>query len=139
MVMTTSFSDSGHNLSYCHRPGHSKSAHPHKKKSMSTIPVYVFAKWQVKQGNLPMVLSLLEQVAQKSRREEGNLLYNIHQSTNDANTILLYEGYVDEAAAEKHRSADHFQEIVIKSIVPLLDNREVVMMRLLSDVVDFIK
>ena len=104
---------------------------------MSTIPVYVFAKWQVKQGNLAMVLSLLEQAAQKSRKEEGNLLYKIHQRTNDANTILLYEGYVDETAVEKHRNADHFQEIIIKSIVPLLDSREVVMMRLLSDVQDF--
>ena len=104
---------------------------------MSSISVYVFAKWKVKQGNLTTVLSLLEQAAEKSRQEEGNLLYKIHQSTSDANTILLYEGYVDEAAAEKHRNADHFQEIVIKSIVPLLDNREVVMMRLLSDVADF--
>jgi (4S)-4-hydroxy-5-phosphonooxypentane-2,3-dione isomerase len=100
---------------------------------MSTKPVYVFAKWQVKQGNLAMVLSHLEQVAQKSREEEGNLHYRIHQSTGDANTILLYEGYVDEAAAEKHRNFEHFQEIVVKSIVPLLDNREVVMMRMLSD------
>jgi autoinducer 2-degrading protein len=100
---------------------------------MSTKPVFVFAKWQVKQGNLAMVLSLLEQVAQKSQEEEGNLHYRIHQSTGDANTILLYEGYVDDAAAEKHRNSDHFQEIVIKSIVPLLDNREVVMMRMLSD------
>jgi (4S)-4-hydroxy-5-phosphonooxypentane-2,3-dione isomerase len=99
---------------------------------MSTIPVYVFAKWQVKQGNLAMVLSFLEQVAQKSQEEKGNLNYRIHQSTDDANTILLYEGYVDEAAAEKHRNSDHFQEIVINSIVPLLDNREVVMARMLS-------
>jgi quinol monooxygenase YgiN len=100
---------------------------------MSTIPVYAFAKWQVKQGNLAMVLSLLEQAAHKTHNEEGNLFYKIHQSSSDANTILLYEGYVDEAAAEKHRNSDHFQEIVIKSIVPLLDNREVIMVTLLSD------
>ena len=100
---------------------------------MSTIPIYVFAKWQVKEENLATVLSLLEQVAQKSREEKGNLLYKIHQSTSDANTILLYEGYADEAMAEQHRNSDHFQEIVIKSIVPLLDNREVIMTRLLSE------
>ena len=95
---------------------------------MSAIPVYVFAKWQVKQGNLTTVLSLLEQAAQKSRSEKGNLFYKLHQSTSDANTILLYEGYTDEAAAEEHRNSDHFQEIVIKSIVPLLENREIIMM-----------
>lgn len=100
---------------------------------MNTIPVYVFAKWQVKQGNFPTVLLLLKQVAQKSREEKGNLFYHLHQSTSDENTILLHEAYADEEAAKEHRSSDHFQEIVIKSIVPLLDNREVVVTRLLSD------
>lgn len=100
---------------------------------MSTVQVYVFAKWQVKQGNLPTVLALLEQVAQKSREEKGNLVYKYHQSISDANSILLYEGYVNDAAAEEHRNSDHFQEIVIGSIVPLLENREVVTTRLLSD------
>ena len=100
---------------------------------MSTIPVYVFAKWQVKQGNLTKVLSLLAQAAQESRKEKGNLFYKLHQSTTDANTILLYEGYTDEAAANEHRNSDHFQEIVLKSIVPLLENREIIMMRSLSD------
>jgi (4S)-4-hydroxy-5-phosphonooxypentane-2,3-dione isomerase len=123
--MSTSSSGSGHNL-----PNACK-LNRLKNDSMSTISVYVFAKWQVKQGNLAMVLSLLEQVAQKSQQEEGNLHYKIHQSIDDTNTILLYEGYVDDAAAEKHRNSDHFQDIVIKSIVPLLDNREVVMARML--------
>jgi (4S)-4-hydroxy-5-phosphonooxypentane-2,3-dione isomerase len=100
---------------------------------MNTIPVYAFAKWQVKQGNLAMVLSLLNQAAQKSKEEKGNLFYKLHQSTSDANMILLYEGYVDEAAAEEHRNSDHFQEIIIRSIIPLLENREVIMTRSLSD------
>lgn len=100
---------------------------------MSTIPVYVFAKWQVKQDNLPTVLALLKQVAQKTREEKGNLVYKFHQSISDANLILLYEGYIDDVAAEEHRNSGHFQEIVIESIVPLLENREVVMTRLLSD------
>ena len=100
---------------------------------MSTAAVYTFAKWQVKQGNLAMVLSLLKQVAQKSREEKGSLFYKLHQSTSDPNTILLYEGYADEAAAETHRSSDHFQQIVVKSIIPLLESREVVTARSLSE------
>lgn len=100
---------------------------------MSTTPVYVFAKWQVKEGKLATVLSFLKQAAQKSRGEKGNLFYHLHQSTSDANTILLYEGYTNAAAAEEHRNADHFQEIIIKSIIPLLENREVIMMKPLPD------
>jgi (4S)-4-hydroxy-5-phosphonooxypentane-2,3-dione isomerase len=104
-----------------------------KSNYMSKTPVYVFAKWQVKPGNLTAVLSLLEQAAQKSREEKGNLFYKLHQSVSDANTILLYEGYTDETAADEHRKSDHFQGIVVKSIVPLLDNREVLVARSLSD------
>lgn len=100
---------------------------------MSTTPVYVFAKWQVKEGNLSTVLSYLKEAAQKSREEQGNLFYKLHQSASDANTLLLYEGYADEAAAEAHKNSDHFQEIVIKSIIPLLENREVITMRSLPD------
>ncbi|KIC95449.1 putative quinol monooxygenase [Flavihumibacter solisilvae] len=92
---------------------------------MTTIPVYVFAKWQVKQGSLEKVLSLLEEAARRSREEKGNLVYKLHQSNSDPNTILLYEGYADEAAAREHRDSDYFQEIVISSIVPLLETREV--------------
>jgi quinol monooxygenase YgiN len=100
---------------------------------MSTTPVYVFAKWQVKEGKLATVLSFLKQAAQKSRGEKGNLFYHLHQSTSDANTILLYEGYTNEAAAAAHRNSNHFQEIIIKSIVPLLESREVITMKPLVD------
>ena len=100
---------------------------------MSMTAVYTFARWQVKQGNLATVLSLLKQVAQKSVNENGNLFYKAHQSISDPNTILLYEGYADEAATEVHRNSDHFQQIVVKSIIPLLESREVVITRLLSD------
>lgn len=88
--------------------------------------INVFAKWQVKEGQLNAVLELMKQVAEKSREEEGNLFYKIHQSTQDANTLLLYEGYVDEAAVEVHRNAEYFQRVVIGQIVPMLENREVV-------------
>jgi (4S)-4-hydroxy-5-phosphonooxypentane-2,3-dione isomerase len=99
-------------------------------------PVYVFAKWQVKGEHLATVLSLLPQVAKKSREEKGNLFYKIHQSTSDANTLMLYEGYADEAAAQEHRNTEHFQEIVLTKIIPLLGNREVVVSKAILEEAD---
>lgn len=90
------------------------------------MSINVFAKWQVKEGQLNAVLELMKQVAEKSREEEGNLFYKIHQSTQDENTLLLYEGYVDEAAVEVHRNSGYFQQLVIGQIVPMLENREVI-------------
>lgn len=93
---------------------------------MSEQAVYTFAKWRVKEGRLAAVLTLLAELTAESTAEEGNLLYKIHQSRADANTLVLYEGYKDEAALAQHRNSQHFQTLVIGKIVPLLEDREIV-------------
>jgi len=94
---------------------------------MNTTNIHVFAKWQVKEGQTEQVLALLKDAAEASRQEKGNLFYKIHQSTADPRTIILFEGYTDEAALNEHRSSPHFQNIVLGQIVPLLENREVIL------------
>jgi autoinducer 2-degrading protein len=94
---------------------------------MDQQPVYTFAKWQVKEGQLSAVLSLLTEVAKKSIEEKGNLFYKVHQSNSDANTLILFEGYTGDAAVEEHRNSAYFQNIVIGEIIPLLQNREVIL------------
>jgi (4S)-4-hydroxy-5-phosphonooxypentane-2,3-dione isomerase len=94
---------------------------------MEQKPVYVFAKWQVKEGKMDIVLKLLAEVAKKSTEEKGNLFYKIHQSNSDANTLVLFEGYTDEAAVDEHRNSGHFQNLVIGNIIPNLENREVIL------------
>ena len=92
---------------------------------MSKQAIHVFAKWQIKQGELITVLNLLPEVVEKSKSEEGNLFYEILQDNSDVNTLILFEGYKDEDALAEHRNSEHFQTIVIGKIVPLLKNREV--------------
>ncbi|PZR26108.1 MAG: antibiotic biosynthesis monooxygenase [Citrobacter freundii] len=99
---------------------------------MSSQPIYVFAKWQVKKDQVNTVLTILKDVTKKTREEKGNIFYKVHQSTADENTIVLYESYTDAQAMEEHRSSDHFQTMVIGKIVPLLDNREVTVMSALD-------
>lgn len=94
---------------------------------MEQKPVYVFAKWQIKEGELDTVLNLLTEVTQKSTAEEGNLFYNIHQSNTEPNILLLAEAYVDEEAVATHRTSEHFQSVVVGKIVPLLEAREVIL------------
>lgn len=90
-------------------------------------PVHVFATWKVKEGQIENVLQLLKTVQEESIKEDGNLFYKIHQSNSDANTIVLFEGYSSEAAVAEHRNSPHFQNLVLGKIVPLLDNREIVL------------
>lgn len=95
---------------------------------MNQKAVYVYAKWQVKEGKLDVVLDLMKEVAKKSSQEEGNLFYKVHQSQPDENTLILFEGYVDENAVEIHRNSEYFKSLVMGQIVPLLDSREVILM-----------
>ena len=89
--------------------------------------VTVFAKWKVKDGQIKEVLSLLKTVREESIREKGNLFYKIHQSKSDVNTIILFEGYKTDDAVAEHRASPHFQTLVLEKIVPLLENREVIL------------
>lgn len=95
---------------------------------MSEQSIYVYAQWQVKEGKLDSVLQILKEAAQKSSEEKGNLFYKIHQSKTDQNTLILFEGYENESALELHRNSEHYQSLVVKQIIPLLENREVILM-----------
>ncbi|MDR6762140.1 quinol monooxygenase YgiN [Flavobacterium sp. 2755] len=90
-------------------------------------PIHVFATWKVKEGQIENVLQLLKTVQEKSIQESGNLFYNIHQSITDVNTIVLFEGYTSEEAVTEHRNTAHFQDLVLGQIVPLLDERNIIL------------
>lgn len=98
---------------------------------MSQKAVYVCAKWKVKEGKLDAVLHLMKEAAEKSAQEEGNILYKLHQSKSDENTLIIFEGYENDDAVEFHRNSEHYKNIVAKQIIPLLENREVTLMDLL--------
>ena len=91
------------------------------------LPVHVFATWKVKEGHLEYVINLLNTVKEESVKEKGNLFYRIHKSNIEANTLVLFEGYINEEAVSDHRNSVHFQELVLGQIVPLLENREIIL------------
>ncbi|MCF2218971.1 antibiotic biosynthesis monooxygenase [Chryseobacterium sp. PS-8] len=95
---------------------------------MDQKAVYICAKWQVKEGKLDAVLQLVQQAAEKSSQEEGNLFYEVHQSRSDDHTLVLFEGYKNADAVEFHKNSEHYQKVVAEQIVPLLENREVILM-----------
>ena len=90
-------------------------------------PIHVFATWKVKEGHTDTVLNMLKTVGEESVKEKGNLFYKVHQSNTDISTIVLFEGYIDEAAITAHRNTTHYRELVVEQIIPLLESREVVL------------
>lgn len=99
---------------------------------MKPQPIITFAKWQVKKDSIQAVLNLLPELVQKSIAEEGNSQYKIYRSNSESNLFILFEAYRDEQSLDAHRNSSHFHEIIVKQIVPLLENREVILTSELS-------
>ncbi|MCQ8833912.1 putative quinol monooxygenase [Streptomyces malaysiensis] len=85
----------------------------------------VVARYRTKEGEENTVLTLLDTMAAASRQEPGNLAYRVHQGAEDPRTIVLYEEYVREADFTAHCATPHFQEIVLGTVLPLLESRDV--------------
>ncbi|MET4141448.1 putative quinol monooxygenase [Pedobacter sp. UYP1] len=85
----------------------------------------IIVKWKIKETETSRILDLLAGLEEKTKGEKGNLSYNIYQSVDDANVLILHERYTDAEAAEAHKNSAHYQEIVAKQIVPYLEIREV--------------
>jgi len=94
---------------------------------MNETTIQTFAKWQVKPEQLNVVIKLIGQIVAASTKEEGNLFYQVYQKSDDPNMLLLFEGYKDEVALQKHRDSTHFKNIVVNQIVPMLESREVIL------------
>jgi quinol monooxygenase YgiN len=92
---------------------------------MGTSPVYVFARWKVKEGKMQELLQLLTSLRTQTRAEKGNLFYTVCQDNTDADTLLLSEGYRSAAAQQAHVNSDHYKKLATGGIVPLLNEREV--------------
>jgi autoinducer 2-degrading protein len=85
----------------------------------------IFVKWKIRETETPRILGLLPALVEKSRKERGNLSYNIYQSAEDTNVLILHERYVDAHAADEHKTHVHYQEVVVAQIIPCLEEREV--------------
>lgn len=85
----------------------------------------LIVKWKIKESETPRILMLLPQMVEKTRNEQGNIFYNVYQSANDANELILHERYADNDALEAHKTSGHYQEIVVEQIIPHLETREV--------------
>lgn len=92
----------------------------------------VVVKWRIKEAAMARVLALLPELAERTRREPGNVSYAIYQSESSPTDLILHEEYADAAAADAHRRSEHYGRIVTQQILPHLELREVVVVKRLA-------
>jgi autoinducer 2-degrading protein len=88
------------------------------------MSLVLIATWVAKPGREADIERILAAMTPLSRAEPGCEAYHAHRSADDPRTFLLYERYADEAAAEAHRTSEHFKAHVEGEALDLLERRE---------------
>jgi quinol monooxygenase YgiN len=92
---------------------------------MPNTYLQVIAHYFCRQGEENVVKALLSELAIQTRTEPMNLYYEFFQSTEDARHFVILEKYTEASGLDAHRVTPHFQNIAMKQIIPLLDDRKV--------------
>lgn len=79
----------------------------------------VIAKIQVVKGKESDFLTLGKPLIEATRKEPGNLVYALYQSTEDSSEFMMYEEYTSQEAFDAHGKSEHFLTFA-KQVKPLL-------------------
>ncbi|MEV7888625.1 putative quinol monooxygenase [Streptomyces sp. NPDC002817] len=85
----------------------------------------VIARYHCDPADEATVRGALLKVRERTRAEPANLAYEVHAEVGAPGSFVLYERYVDQAGFEAHRVADHFRELIVETVWPLLVDRSV--------------
>jgi quinol monooxygenase YgiN len=80
----------------------------------------VVAKLKAKSGEESKMVNALQAMVTKVEKEEGTLIYTLHQAQSDPTRFLLYEKYTDAHALKAHSSTPYFKEL-FGILEPLMD------------------
>jgi len=76
--------------------------------------VVVAARMIAKEGMVDSVKAILLPLVEQTRQEEGNITYDLLQTTADSTIFLLYEEWRNEDAITTHMSTDYFNDFYSK-------------------------
>ena len=73
------------------------------------------------EGNEDVAAATVRELAEATRQEPGCELYIPVHDPESPGSILIYEQYVDKAAFEAHGASDHFQQLAVDKLFPLME------------------
>ncbi|MCG6186750.1 putative quinol monooxygenase [Maribellus maritimus] len=82
--------------------------------------ISIVAKFTVNKGEEDKFMSLVSELGEASRSEEGCIEYILHKHAEKALTYCIIEKWKNQAAIDEHNSSGHFTTIVPK-IVEIAD------------------
>ena len=89
------------------------------------MPYAVIAIYRCAAADTALVRDTLLKMRDHTRREPGNLAYEVHADADDPAAFILYEKYADRAGFEAHAASPHFAEYILGTVRPKLTERTV--------------
>ena len=74
--------------------------------------INVLAHFCLKDGVLPQVKVLAEELVTATRQEEGCIQYELLQEEGNARHLVMQEAWASQSALDKHSASAHFARIV---------------------------
>ena len=87
--------------------------------SDSTKPFTVVVKFKVKDGQGPKFEAAVAKAAKETRKEKGNLAYDVSRSAKGS-SYMIYERWENLAALEAHLKSAHFKNVTAE-VDPLVE------------------
>ncbi|MDO8303643.1 MAG: putative quinol monooxygenase [Sedimentisphaerales bacterium] len=82
---------------------------------MNTGQVYLVCFIKAKENTRQLVREELKHLAAMTRKEKGNIIYDLHVSNADDGLFILYENWKDQAALDSHKNQLHLKNFLGKA------------------------
>jgi quinol monooxygenase YgiN len=76
--------------------------------------VTVYARFKAKEGKTEEVKQALLALVDPTRREEGCVSYDLHQSDDDPSQFMFYETWESKQAIDSHMQTPHVSAVVAR-------------------------
>jgi len=70
--------------------------------------VVLVVKFEVKEGKKEEFLNVMDALVTGTRKEPGNIQYDLNSDVENSNKFVLFEKFEDQAALDFHNQAEHF-------------------------------
>ncbi|MDU1909860.1 putative quinol monooxygenase [Fusobacterium sp.] len=74
--------------------------------------IIVYAKSIVPEENIDKYLEIAKKLAEETRKENGNIFYEMIQDTNNKNVLAFIEKWENMEVLDKHMKTSHFTTLV---------------------------
>jgi quinol monooxygenase YgiN len=89
--------------------------------------IVLVVKFELQEGKKGEFLKIAKPMIEGSKKEAGNIEYDLYEELDEANTVAFIEKWKDQEAIEEHRKMEHFtnnfDKLKALCIKPLSRNR----------------